>query len=432
MWHIYFDETGVLQTTTTFTSSIITDYAYVASANWNATTAKCNLLGEERHGREMNSQTHVYNHWTRHAVLELPAGFALTNLNTGGNGNDNSHAQFGIVGGAFWDEDIRHSIASKSFPASIPGFYLLSSGVWTRWPSSTFPLIYGVGGTLANWNQNSGGTWSLQQVPNNDFVLSHIFITNDVNQPVIFICGQSVYNTQNNARAGALTEIKNLTLTGLPTAEFVPIATLIFQTSNSNSNTPKSRLRTTDSGEDYIDWRQVSVTGAAGTVSPSWGNITGTLASQLDLNTVLTSKLSNNTTNVPTVNNTYDLGSSTFRWNNLYIQTGHVGSLAGTGDRAVLSNSSGQLINAASDITLKENIVPLDKGLNTVLQLNPVWFDWKPDTGRSEQRQIGLIAQEVKQILPEVVDENGDGTLSIDYIKLIMVLINAIKELKNG
>ena len=45
------------------------------------------------------------------------------------------------------------------------------------------------------------------------------------------------------------------------------------------------------------------------------------------------------------------------------------------------------------------------------------------------QKEIGLIAQEVQEVVPEVIGENSDGTLSLDYPKLTALLIESTKEL---
>jgi len=85
-----------------------------------------------------------------------------------------------------------------------------------------------------------------------------------------------------------------------------------------------------------------------------------------------------------------------------------------------------------SDIRLKNNIAPLRNSLNTVLALNGVSFDWRvdefPSMGFPKTRQVGLIAQEVEKVLPELVNEGPDGYKSVDYSKLTPLLIEAIKE----
>lgn len=86
----------------------------------------------------------------------------------------------------------------------------------------------------------------------------------------------------------------------------------------------------------------------------------------------------------------------------------------------------------ASDARFKKNIEPLYQSLQKILQLKGVSYEMK--TEEFAQRnfasgtQIGLIAQEVEKIIPEVVSTGPDGYLAVDYAKLVPVLIEAIKE----
>jgi hypothetical protein len=81
-------------------------------------------------------------------------------------------------------------------------------------------------------------------------------------------------------------------------------------------------------------------------------------------------------------------------------------------------------LNSTSDINLKENIQTVENALETVSSLRGVSFDWK-ENGKSS---YGVIAQELKEILPDLVS-NGD-VKTVNYNGLIGVLIEAIKELK--
>jgi len=76
---------------------------------------------------------------------------------------------------------------------------------------------------------------------------------------------------------------------------------------------------------------------------------------------------------------------------------------------------------------MKKDIQDLNYGLNTVMQLRPVSYRWKNGEGGIN---IGLIAQEVQPIIPEVVDVGEDEikTLGMKYNELIPVLISAIQE----
>jgi hypothetical protein len=107
----------------------------------------------------------------------------------------------------------------------------------------------------------------------------------------------------------------------------------------------------------------------------------------------------------------------------------YLGSLQGIGNRAVYSTSGGELTNTASDENLKTNIHAFDMGLTATITLSPIYYNWKNEGTFGSQREVGFIAQQVQQILPEAVGTNSDGSLSLDYPKLIPMLVNSIKEL---
>ncbi|WP_207533147.1 tail fiber domain-containing protein [Desertivirga arenae] len=84
--------------------------------------------------------------------------------------------------------------------------------------------------------------------------------------------------------------------------------------------------------------------------------------------------------------------------------------------------------STSSDRRLKRNIQPLKHGLNAIQKLEPVSYNWI-DPKQSTKTQIGLIAQDARKVIPEIVLGDEDkGKLSINYTELIPVLINAIKE----
>jgi hypothetical protein len=92
---------------------------------------------------------------------------------------------------------------------------------------------------------------------------------------------------------------------------------------------------------------------------------------------------------------------------------------------------------STSDKRLKENIKPLDSALDKVLQINGVSFDWKELTEEekktihgNEGHDVGVIAQEVEKVLPEVVTTRDSGYKAVKYEKLVPLLIESIKELK--
>lgn len=78
-----------------------------------------------------------------------------------------------------------------------------------------------------------------------------------------------------------------------------------------------------------------------------------------------------------------------------------------------------------SDIRLKKDITPIEKALGKVLSMRGVAFRW---TDPKQLKQIGMIAQEVEAVIPEVVESGPDGFKGINYSSLIGLLIEAIKE----
>jgi hypothetical protein len=107
-------------------------------------------------------------------------------------------------------------------------------------------------------------------------------------------------------------------------------------------------------------------------------------------------------------------------------------SLAGTGSRAVLADSSGTLSAPVSDISVKENIKPIAYGLSEILKMNPVWFDFIDEyKNYGEGRQNGMIAQEIADVIPEAVFVTpSTGKMGINYDQMHAVYIKAIQQLE--
>ena len=87
-----------------------------------------------------------------------------------------------------------------------------------------------------------------------------------------------------------------------------------------------------------------------------------------------------------------------------------------------------------SDARWKKNITLLQNSLSKVLELEGVNYNWRvdefPNMSFDNDTHIGLIAQELELVIPELVKTNDDGYKSIAYDKLTVVLVEAVKELK--
>jgi hypothetical protein len=82
--------------------------------------------------------------------------------------------------------------------------------------------------------------------------------------------------------------------------------------------------------------------------------------------------------------------------------------------------------NSLSDTRFKENFEIIDNSFDILDKINTYSFDWK-DT---KIKSYGVIAQELEQVMPELVKTNDDGWKTVAYTPLIAILIDAVKDLK--
>ena len=84
----------------------------------------------------------------------------------------------------------------------------------------------------------------------------------------------------------------------------------------------------------------------------------------------------------------------------------------------------------SSDKRLKTNVVPLSNPLEKVNKIGGYEFDWivKEGIHENEGHDIGVIAQEVEAVLPEVVTTRNNGFKAVKYEKLVALLIECVKE----
>ncbi len=260
LYYIYYDDAGVLQYTTTFGSTLILTYALVGIVYWDEDNGVAIAVGDERHGREMSGVVHEWAHSTFGTLYD--SGLGLANIDADGSGDDASAARCSVIDGSIRDEDVPHLIVNGS-PQTLstvleaPILHRLGvGGLWRALAPTTY-AISSTGSGRAAYNFESGGTYSIAEVGNNDYTLSHLFATNDIFYPIIIVMGQATYANINAAREGAYTEINSLSLGALTGVfkEFKAIGSLIFQTTNGYLNAVQSRVRVTDLGENYVDFR---------------------------------------------------------------------------------------------------------------------------------------------------------------------------------
>jgi hypothetical protein len=179
-------------------------------------------------------------------------------------------------------------------------------------------------------------------------------------------------------------------------------------------NQTTGSLTVTNSGvTSLVAGTNISISGSTGAVTV---NVSGTVAAATNATNSSNSAVTDDTTTNATHYPNFVAGTSG-------NQAEKVSST-----KLTFNPSSGLLTstdyNSSSDKRLKSNIKTVEGALDKVNSLRGVTFKWKE--GGSDS--IGLIAQEVQKVIPEVVTKDDNGYLGIRYTNIIGVLVEAIKE----
>lgn len=124
-------------------------------------------------------------------------------------------------------------------------------------------------------------------------------------------------------------------------------------------------------------------------------------------------------------------GTIAHGYDSLYGARGTLGA-GGHYSGRTASGKSVEWFPGMSDMRFKKHIAPLTDPLYKINQLQGVSYRWRfeayPDGHFPQSPELGLVAQDVEKVLPEVVNSDTDGIKSIDYYQLVPLLIEAIKE----
>jgi len=248
IWYFYYDITGTLNRSQTIWDDTI--HAPVASVYWSVGAATHISLVDERHSTIMDGQTRLYldqTHGLRY-YSGLDATFTI------GDGTADTDAQVLVSAGAVIDDDIKVNIvdSATSYPyyqtlspaAIMPVFYRSSVGVWTKKTATTYPVYENAGGSGRIGYDNH----PVAAVTSGWYTSTFIFATNDINDPIIAIMGQSQYSTLDAAKQD---NFDDLDLSNVPYSEIKILWRVIYQTSNNFTNTIKAKV------VDYLDLREV-------------------------------------------------------------------------------------------------------------------------------------------------------------------------------
>lgn len=139
-----------------------------------------------------------------------------------------------------------------------------------------------------------------------------------------------------------------------------------------------------------------------------------------------------------TYSSTYGVWRATDDINNLNITNSLGVGTAASGTIGEIRAANNITAYFSSDIVLKENIRNIIFPLDKIDSINGVEFDWTDkyiqDNGGEDgyyirKHDVGVIAQEIEKVLPEVVATRGDGIKAVKYEKIIALLIESVKEL---
>jgi len=130
----------------------------------------------------------------------------------------------------------------------------------------------------------------------------------------------------------------------------------------------------------------------------------------------LTNDITTNTTYYPTLSS-----ATSGSYTTAYVSSTKLTFNPSTG------NFGATQFTSLSDKTLKTNIRPIEDSIALLQKLRGVRFDWLENNKPS----LGLIAQEVEEVTPEMVETNENGIKSVSYSNMIGILVEAIKEQQN-
>ena len=157
------------------------------------------------------------------------------------------------------------------------------------------------------------------------------------------------------------------------------------------------------------------------------GNVTGNVTGNADTATSATSATTATTANGLNTSNDYQVNS---------LGVGTAGS-ATTGEIRATDNITAYY---SSDARLKENVEPIGDALDKLDMIRGVTYDWTDSYIESKggedgyfvrKNDVGVIAQEVERVLPQIVGENAQGFKAVRYERLTALLVEAVKELRS-
>jgi hypothetical protein len=229
--------------------------------------------------------------------------------------------------------------------------------------------------------------------------------------------------------------INGLTLsTGIVSSSAQTIANLPTGVVSGSAQTIANLPTGTVSGSSQITYASISfipagiVSGSSQITAGSTTNFATDVKTQLNSNTVVSGSSQvtlSSTTGYGTVINQNLLTTSNVQFNSLGI------GMAASATAGRIDATNDVVAFSSSDIRFKENIVPIENALDKISKISGNTYDWKAENKAEhgyEGNDVGVIAQEIEAVLPQLVQTRESGFKAVKYDKLVALLIEGIKE----
>lgn len=316
--------------------SILTD-VLIATVYYNSSLGEGVLL-DERHSYARNRYAHLEFHELVGAYKV--SGFGISGYVAQPASPTDADNTFALTSGVIADEDIRHSLSELSDGGPYKVFYKTGTdGTWT-WESNSVPYTWD---TYIEYNEYTGSTWQLTDVPVNDYVnlwVGKIGAVNGSYQTAIIV-DQDVHANLTEAQDQKLGDMN---FTGFPIPEFVVIYKITMNTGAAYSTTGKCRIYEVveenksfggSSGGATASSSHNGLTGIDGGEAGYYGHLT-----QVEKNRVVAFRDSVQANEGQKLNNTYVEGAS------------HTTTLSNSGGSTKVTAGSGILISTLNPNTL--------------------------------------------------------------------------------
>ena len=247
----------------------------------------------------------------------------------------------------------------------------------------------------------------------------------------VVVTGTTVSIGQDVATTSSVTfneiEASNVTLTGTITAA---TGTFVYQIFESSSTIITSGSNVFGNDANYIQQITGSLlqSGSAvisGSLDVAVGTVSGSFVGD---GSGLTGVAPLAGTGVTVTGTTVSIGQAVETTSDVQFDSLGIGTAA-PGTTGLIRATNDVVAYYSSDKRLKDNIQPIEDALGKVEAMGGYSFDWNDKQEVYEGHDVGVIAQEVQAVLPELVETRNSGFLAVKYEKLTAVLIEAVKEL---